>query len=84
VAADRPLPGGRGALVAGALLALVTGGTWTTNALGGEFVVPGLVVALGLGVFGVRRRDRLAGLLAVGFLPSAVVLAVVPAVTAGG
>jgi hypothetical protein len=81
--AGRPRPGGWPGL-AGAALALAVGGTWVTNAAGGSYAVPGLVVALGLGGYGWRHRDGLAGLLAVAFLPAAVALAAYLAVQAAG
>jgi hypothetical protein len=70
----RPRPGTRTLVVASAL-ALAVGGTWTTNAIGGSFAVPGLVVALALAWFGWRHRHGLALLVFVAFAPAAVALA---------
>ena len=81
--AGRSLPSGRGATAGAVLLALTTGGTWVTNAVGGGLVVPALVVAVALGSYGWRHRDGLAAALAVAFLPAAVALAALLAVRAG-
>jgi len=61
----RPTPGALG-------LAVVTGITWTTNALEGTTAVGSLLVAVALAVTGWRRGDRL---LLVAFGTSAVLLA---------
>jgi hypothetical protein len=82
-AAERPWPGRRGAAVAVAL-ALVTGTTWVTNALGGGgLAVPGLLVAAALAGFGWRHRDDLAAVFAIGFGPAAAALAATLAARAG-
>jgi hypothetical protein len=57
---------GRRATPVGWLLALAVGLTWGTNALGGEFVVPGAVLALAALAYGVRHRTDQRVLLAVG------------------
>ena len=46
------------------LLALAVGATWGTNALGGEFAWPGVVLALVATGWGVRHRDDRGSLMA--------------------
>lgn len=58
----------------GYVLAVASGLTWATNAIGGGTVVFSLVVALAAVAFGWRHRGELAGVLWVGFAPAVLVL----------
>ncbi|MGZ8745007.1 MAG: hypothetical protein ACXWXO_18985 [Nocardioides sp.] len=60
----------------GYFLALGVGATWATNAVGGDTVVFGLVLALAAAASGWTRRDELGVVLLVGALPAAIGLGV--------
>ncbi|WP_193604935.1 hypothetical protein [Nocardioides dongkuii] len=68
----RPRPG-----PVGHLLAVGVGLTWATNALGGGPLLPALVVALAASGWGWTRRRELGVVLLTGFLPGALLLAMI-------
>lgn len=76
LALARTMPGRPRCGLVGYVLAVAVGLTWASNAVGGHTVLLSLAVALVAVWFGWRHRRGLSRTLLVGFLPSAVVLAV--------